>query len=291
MDRSERDVHRRGATGGEHQMLGHARMETTQIYTHVHIDALREVHTRCHPHGSLGPDRDMHGKLTPTSKNFDADFPSHASAEPLNAADMTTVCEQAPLITAQQAMMPRPSHPQDPPEDDPPTRNVCKSPVPPPKPPESGNSHNPLPSSESTAAAPPPKTTGVTYYAYRYYDPLTGRWPSRDPIEEEGGVNLYGFVGNDVMQKWDILGQNLPIRYRVWTCTCTIEYICRENLDPDALCSGPHTGTGTGASRKNEKEARLSAVFDVLSKAECPCDCGAETNDEGDCTCFRQDYR
>ena len=37
----------------------------------------------------------------------------------------------------------------------------------------------------------------VAYYGYRYYDPKTGRWPSRDPIEEEGGVNLYGFVGND----------------------------------------------------------------------------------------------
>lgn len=24
-----------------------------------------------------------------------------------------------------------------------------------------------------------------------------GLWPSRDPIGERGGVNLYGFVGND----------------------------------------------------------------------------------------------
>ena len=47
---------------------------------------------------------------------------------------------------------------------------------------------------------------GVAYYAYRYYDPLTGRWPSRDPIEEQGGVNLYGFVGNDGLNGWDILG-------------------------------------------------------------------------------------
>jgi RHS repeat-associated protein len=53
-----------------------------------------------------------------------------------------------------------------------------------------------LPTNDSTEKAPPPKTTGVTDYTYRYYDPLTGRWPSRDPIEEEGGVNLYGFVYN-----------------------------------------------------------------------------------------------
>ncbi|MES2980668.1 MAG: RHS repeat-associated core domain-containing protein, partial [Verrucomicrobiota bacterium] len=38
------------------------------------------------------------------------------------------------------------------------------------------------------------------------YDPETGRWPSRDPIEEEGGINLYGFVGNDAVNHWDFLG-------------------------------------------------------------------------------------
>jgi RHS repeat-associated protein len=46
----------------------------------------------------------------------------------------------------------------------------------------------------------------VAYYGYRYYDPITGRWPSRDPIEEEGGLNLYGFVGNDGVGYWDLLG-------------------------------------------------------------------------------------
>ena len=48
--------------------------------------------------------------------------------------------------------------------------------------------------------------TGVIYYGYRYYDPVTGRWPNRDPIEERGGANLYGFVGNDGVNSWDYLG-------------------------------------------------------------------------------------
>ena len=43
-------------------------------------------------------------------------------------------------------------------------------------------------------------------YGYRYYDPLTGRWPARDPIEEEGGLNLYGFVRNDGANGNDMLG-------------------------------------------------------------------------------------
>ncbi|MCF7674416.1 MAG: RHS repeat-associated core domain-containing protein [Akkermansiaceae bacterium] len=47
---------------------------------------------------------------------------------------------------------------------------------------------------------------GTPYYGYRWYDPLTGRWPSRDPIGERGGVNLYGFVGNDGVGEVDLWG-------------------------------------------------------------------------------------
>ena len=46
----------------------------------------------------------------------------------------------------------------------------------------------------------------LCYYGYRYYDPETGRWPSRDPIQERGGVNLYGYVGNDGIGRIDVLG-------------------------------------------------------------------------------------
>ena len=46
----------------------------------------------------------------------------------------------------------------------------------------------------------------VHHYDYRYYDPVTGRWPSRDPIGERGGINLYGMVGNDAVGKLDYLG-------------------------------------------------------------------------------------
>ena len=50
--------------------------------------------------------------------------------------------------------------------------------------------------------------TGLYYYGYRYYDPVTGRWPSRDPIGERGGVNLYGFVTNVPVGKIDLLGKD-----------------------------------------------------------------------------------
>ena len=44
------------------------------------------------------------------------------------------------------------------------------------------------------------------YYGFRYYDPVTGRWPSRDPIEEHGGRNLYVFVRNALVNAVDYIG-------------------------------------------------------------------------------------
>jgi RHS repeat-associated protein len=50
------------------------------------------------------------------------------------------------------------------------------------------------------------KETGYYNYGFRYYTPMLGRWPSRDPIGEAGGVNLYAFVGNNGICDLDALG-------------------------------------------------------------------------------------
>ncbi|MDD4406248.1 MAG: RHS repeat-associated core domain-containing protein [Parabacteroides sp.] len=47
--------------------------------------------------------------------------------------------------------------------------------------------------------------TDLVYYGYRYYSPALGRWLSRDPIEERGGLNLYAFVNNDPVNGYDVL--------------------------------------------------------------------------------------
>lgn len=56
---------------------------------------------------------------------------------------------------------------------------------------------------------PQDEVTGLYYYGYRYYDPGNGRWLNRDPIEENGGVNLYGFVQNNPNQNVDVLGNSI----------------------------------------------------------------------------------
>ena len=52
----------------------------------------------------------------------------------------------------------------------------------------------------------------LLYYGYRFYNAATGRWISRDPIQERGGRNLYGFARNDPLDYWDFLGQRCCLR-------------------------------------------------------------------------------
>ncbi|MGI5869162.1 MAG: RHS repeat-associated core domain-containing protein, partial [Kiritimatiellia bacterium] len=51
--------------------------------------------------------------------------------------------------------------------------------------------------------------TDLYYYGYRFYSPTLHRWLNRDPIEEEGGFNLYAFCGNDGVNLVDVLGRRI----------------------------------------------------------------------------------
>ena len=48
--------------------------------------------------------------------------------------------------------------------------------------------------------------TDLVYYNYRYYSPGLGRWLSRAPIKENGGINLYTFVNNCSIDMTDHIG-------------------------------------------------------------------------------------
>lgn len=61
----------------------------------------------------------------------------------------------------------------------------------------------PRPENEPTATA---TVSGVRYYGFRFYAPTLGRWLNRDPIGEEGGINLYQAMFNDLLSFIDPLG-------------------------------------------------------------------------------------
>jgi RHS repeat-associated protein len=48
--------------------------------------------------------------------------------------------------------------------------------------------------------------TGLYYYGHRYYDPTLQRFLNHDTIGEAGGINLYGFVGNNPVNEVDPYG-------------------------------------------------------------------------------------
>jgi hypothetical protein len=48
--------------------------------------------------------------------------------------------------------------------------------------------------------------SSLAFQAQAYYHPDEGRWISRDPIGELGNVDLYGYVQNNPINLWDVLG-------------------------------------------------------------------------------------
>ncbi|MBL9144935.1 MAG: RHS repeat-associated core domain-containing protein [Verrucomicrobiaceae bacterium] len=48
--------------------------------------------------------------------------------------------------------------------------------------------------------------SGLAFYGFRYYSPELGRWPSRDPIGERGGLNVFVIAGNNAISGADNRG-------------------------------------------------------------------------------------
>ena len=48
--------------------------------------------------------------------------------------------------------------------------------------------------------------SGLLYYGYRYYSSQLGRWVSRDPLGDRGGINIYVLVRNQSISQFDRLG-------------------------------------------------------------------------------------
>jgi integrase/recombinase XerD len=201
------------------EMLGHARLETTQIYTHVNIQALAEVHARCHPHGRLPPDSAADG--SDGSNELLTEPERHpvppASGNSIELSSCPKPDDGLSTVPAMTAVMPHPAPTLGPPisgspppgDDDPPAGIGTRRRPNRPRSPGPGNASKPLANNWLANNQTSAETMHVACYGYRYMDPLTGRWPSRDPIGERGGLNLYGFVGNDGVNQVDVLGLGL----------------------------------------------------------------------------------
>ena len=121
--------------------------------------------------------------------------------------------------------------------------------------------------------------TGLYYYGHRYYDSMTGRWPSRDPIQEKGGMNLYGFVGNDAVNTNDYLG------LAKFKCTCAGKTIVLfNNKNEDIL----DHGSGTGETREEAltaAQADLKKIQDLQKKMFGPPCAEVKSQTQDPCTC------
>jgi RHS repeat-associated protein len=66
--------------------------------------------------------------------------------------------------------------------------------------------------------------TGLYYYGFRFYSPELGRWPSRDPMEEIGGFNLYLHCQNDAINRVDALGLLDSVTASFWNAMAAGNY-------------------------------------------------------------------
>ena len=53
--------------------------------------------------------------------------------------------------------------------------------------------------------------SGLCYFGHRFYSPRIARWLTRDPIEEDGGLNLYAYCGNNPVSSTDPLGLKILV--------------------------------------------------------------------------------
>jgi len=99
---------------------------------------------------------------------------------------------------------------------------------------------------------------------------VSGRtyWPSRDPIEEQGGINLYGMVGNDAVGRWDYLGLEVK-KYKIGSAKIT-------PLDLEKLKKATRT----------RSDSVKGAAVPTYKPVQDPASCGAVDEGQHDGPCI-----
>jgi uncharacterized protein RhaS with RHS repeats len=89
------------------------------------------------------------------------------------------------------------------------------------------------------------------YYGFRFYDPTLQRWLNRDPIFESGGINLYGFVGNNPMMFVDPFGE----AWYDWGWIDTAANFCAGAADDLTWGISDHLRDGLGWNDNVDKDS------------------------------------
>jgi RHS repeat-associated protein len=77
------------------------------------------------------------------------------------------------------------------------------------------------------------RVSGLYLPLNRTYDPIHGRWTSRDPLGEIGGLNLYNYVSNSPIDLFDPVGLTPQSRANAAAVGATVGFIL--SLPVDAL--------------------------------------------------------
>jgi len=106
--------------------------------------------------------------------------------------------------------------------------------------------------------------TDLLYYGYRYYNPSTGRWVSRDPISERGGVNLYSFIANNPVSRFDSRGLSV---FSDWFCCkdmCPDGAIKDLNAEFKVMPYGHTPASGDRADASAKAVSDLNTANDII---------------------------
>jgi RHS repeat-associated protein len=107
----------------------------------------------------------------------------------------------------------------------------------------------------------------LLYYGYRFYNPSTGKWLSRDSLEEAGGLNLHGFVANNPISSLDVLGQWNYWNVATWGVANGVGWSVWDSLNPF------HESNGINGETFDYLRQSLAAAtgYDMFGKYD-PCD-------------------
>lgn len=102
--------------------------------------------------------------------------------------------------------------------------------------------------------------TDLVCYLHRYYSPSTGRWLSKDPIAEKGGLNLYTFVRNDGVNRSDKYG----LAGWVWGNSSIVDYSIAYDTSMSNPSYGPPTDYQSGTWGAEQLAKAQGGLNDTL---------------------------